>query len=72
MYRPEEVTQVGDDDADDFGDDHDNLNYRTDFYSDLSNVSPTDFTSEGSPADSKYASDFLLLSYFRHHNAEHA
>jgi len=27
--------------------------HRTDFYSDLSNVSPTDFTSEGSPADSK-------------------
>merc|ERR1719357_689437 len=27
--------------------------HRTDFYSDLSNVSPTDFTSEGSLADSK-------------------
>ena len=30
--------------------------FRTDFYSDLSNVSPTDFTSEGSLADSKYIS----------------
>jgi len=27
--------------------------HRTDFYSDLSNVSPTDFTTTGSPADSK-------------------
>ena len=40
-------------------DDDDDDNYRTDFYSDLSNVSPTDFTSEGSPADSKYALSFL-------------
>ena len=53
LYRPEKVTQVGGDDDHDH--DHDHDNFRTDFYSDLSNVSPTDFTSEGSPADSKYA-----------------
>ena len=50
---------VDDDNDDDDGgtdDDDDDGDYRTDFYSDLSNVSPTDFTSEGSPADSKYAS----------------
>ena len=37
------------------------IKFRTEFYSDLSNVSPTDFTSEGSLADSKYIS-FVTIS----------
>ena len=47
------------DDNDDYNNDYDDDDdYRTDFYSDLSNVSPTDFTSQGSPADSKYELSF--------------